>query len=172
MTNITPLDHIDRHGTIIRYTAAKARILENQRSSDVAILNEDDAAAAALLPRATAHNGFLAPTSRARRSLRDRAGALVSGLRDDRFPSSQPPEISLPGIHNLENAMGRLGGRMRRPSGSGDVPAACATAGLPHRSRKVAVIGEVAWINDSKGTNPDATAKSLAGVHPDRTWSC
>ena len=36
-------------------------------------------------------------------------------------------------------------------------------SGLPHRSRRVAVIGGVEWVNDSKGTNPDATVKSLAG---------
>ncbi len=166
VTNITP-DHIDRHGTIIRYTAAKARILENQRSSDVAILNEDDAAAAALLPRGR-RVGF----SRRRAvpgGVYESAGALVSEISGRPIPIVPTAEISLPGIHNLENAMAASAAAecagLRVPAIARGLRG---FAGLPHRSRKVAVIGEVAWINDSKGTNPDATAKSLAG-YPDRT---
>ncbi len=47
--NVTP-DHLDRHRTLAAYTAAKARIFENQGPGDGAVLNEDDAGARALAP--------------------------------------------------------------------------------------------------------------------------
>lgn len=40
--NITPPNHLDRHGTLGAYTAAKARILKFQKQADLAILNRDD----------------------------------------------------------------------------------------------------------------------------------
>src|SRR5439155_23518493 len=51
ITNITA-DHLNRHGTLEVYAAAKARILDAQAGDDWAILNADNAATAALAPRA------------------------------------------------------------------------------------------------------------------------
>ena len=47
LLNITP-DHLDRHADFDAYASAKARILENQRSTDTAVLNFDDPTIAAL----------------------------------------------------------------------------------------------------------------------------
>src|SRR5262249_34719765 len=136
--------------------------LENQRDSDAAVLNEDDAPTASLLPRGR-RIGF------------SRRGRVAGGIyrRDDEVVSeiSGPAarllglsEISIPGVHNLENAMAAAAAAeflgVERPR---IVESLRSFPGLPHRSRRVARIRDVEWINDSKGTNPDATVKSLAG---------
>ncbi len=161
VTNITP-DHLDRHGTIEKYAAAKARILENQRGSDAAVLNEDDPGA----------SGLAAPARRVGFSRRKAvAGGIyaergelvseISGAREEILPLA---DISLQGVHNLENAMAAAAAAQCLGA---PIPAIAgglrSFSGLPHRSRRVAVIGGVEWVNDSKGTNPDATVKSLAG---------
>jgi UDP-N-acetylmuramoylalanine--D-glutamate ligase len=161
ITNITP-DHLDRHGSMEGYAAAKARVFENQRGSDTAVLNEDDSATA----------GLVAPARRVGFSrLRPVRGGIykdhgdlvseISGVRTRLLPAA---EISLPGVHNLENA---LAAAAAAECLGVSVPAIAqglrSFSGLPHRSRKIGVIAGVEWVNDSKGTNPDATVKSLAG---------
>jgi UDP-N-acetylmuramoylalanine--D-glutamate ligase len=75
--------------------------------------------------------------------------------------------LSLPGAHNLENALAALAAAECL-----DAPPAAIEKGLtgfpglPHRSEKVAEASGVTWVNDSKGTNVDATAKSLEGRAP------
>jgi UDP-N-acetylmuramoylalanine--D-glutamate ligase len=75
--------------------------------------------------------------------------------------------LSLPGAHNVENALAALAAA--ECLGVGDAPIVAALtefAGLPHRSQLVAEARGVRWIDDSKGTNVDATAKSLEGFAP------
>jgi UDP-N-acetylmuramoylalanine--D-glutamate ligase len=166
VTNITP-DHIDRHRSFERYAAAKARIFEFQSGADVAILNEDDSAAARLEPRCR-RVGF----SRRRRvegGIDVESGAMFSEISGTRRRVIGVLEISLPGVHNLENALAATAAAeclridlesIRRGLSS--------FSGLPHRTQKVAEIDGVAWVDDSKGTNPDAVVKSLAGF-PDHS---
>jgi UDP-N-acetylmuramoylalanine--D-glutamate ligase len=73
--------------------------------------------------------------------------------------------VALPGAHNLENALAALAAAecLEAP------PAAIEEglshfAGLPHRTELVREEGGVRWVNDSKGTNVDATVKSLEGL--------
>jgi UDP-N-acetylmuramoylalanine--D-glutamate ligase len=164
VTNLTP-DHLDRHGTLEDYVSAKAKIFARQLPADAAVLNHDDPLSRRFDP----------PSRRVRFSRLEavapgawvEAGQIVVDVDGRRCDVVPVAEVSLPGVHNLENALAAA--------------AACACAGvpadvialglrefegLPHRSRKVGEIGGVAWINDSKGTNPDAVLKSLAG-YPD-----
>ena len=162
LTNVTP-DHLDRYAGFGDYAAAKARVFENQRGEDFAVVNADDPVAA----RAT---------SRARRvpfSRRERApggawsegGRLFSEVRGKRREVIPAERVALPGAHNLENALAALAAAdcLETP------PAAIEDgltrfAGLPHRTELVREEGGVRWVNDSKGTNVDATVKSLEGL--------
>ena len=75
-------------------------------------------------------------------------------------------DVPLAGVQNLENAMAAallaprpLGGASPRRS----APASRGFRGLPHRLERVGEAGGVAWYDDSKGTNPGATAKAIEG---------
>ena len=165
LTNITP-DHLDRYDGMADYTAAKARVFGRQGPQDYAVLNADD-------PRTLA-----IPTA-ARRVLFSRRGRPASGgawleagelhcdIAAPRHRVLAAERLALPGAHNLENALAALAAA--ECLGTPQEPIAGALAqfrGLPHRSELVGQARGVRWVDDSKGTNVDATAKSLEGFAP------
>lgn len=164
VTNITP-DHLDRHGSLEAYAAAKARIFENQRADDCAVVNEDDAGSRGLRPRAR-RVGF-SRRGRIPGGVYVEGKAVQSEVSGGRRRLLGLEEIALPGVHNLENAMAAAAAAQCLGVPPEIVALALAGfAGLPHRCTKVGEINGVAWVDDSKGTNPDAVVKSLAG-YPD-----
>lgn len=159
--NITP-DHIDRHGSMDAYIAAKAGIFLNQRHNDKVILNADDIGAFGLYnhPRA---NVYL--FSRQREIAR---GAFLEGgwivLRDggEKIAVCAACEVAIPGSHNLENALAAaLAAWLVGVSPHSIARVLRTFKGVPHRLEEVATIGGVTFINDSKGTNPEACIKAL-----------
>ena len=160
--NLTP-DHLDRYRSLDDYGAAKARIFESQHEAQVAVLNADDPLVARIAPRARRFEF----TRRGRPLL----GAWVEGAEVVADVAGSGPrrilrvdELSLPGTHNLENALAALAAVL--PLGVPPESAAGtlrAFKGLRHRTELVRVRSGVSWYNDSKGTNIDATLKSLEG---------
>src|SRR5260370_6591704 len=89
---------------------------------------------------------------------------LRVGGEERRIPRGS---LKLAGLANVENALAAW--LAARASGVGDVAvqiALGAFAGLPHRMVLVRERNGVRYINDSKGTNVDATLKSLEGFPP------
>ena len=170
--NLTP-DHLDRHGSFESYVEAKARILDNQRDDDCAVLNFDDPAVTRLADRA---RGRVVPFSS--------QGALDHGawfdagsvvLRDERGVSSRIPleGLRLSGLHNRENAVAAVATAWAAgadPGSSASATALAAFRGLPHRMEEIARIAGVVYVNDSKATNPGAAQQSLAGVTGPVVW--
>ena len=164
--NVAP-DHLDWHGSLGEYAAAKARIW----AGGTAIGNADDDLARDLLARA--------PGRRVGVTLRvPRAGELgvVEDLLVDRaFPDvageatelASFADVPVPGAHNVANALAAAA--LARAHG---VPAEAVREGLrafapdPHRNALVRVLDGVAWVDDSKATNPHAAAASLASYDP------
>jgi UDP-N-acetylmuramoylalanine--D-glutamate ligase len=73
-------------------------------------------------------------------------------------------DVPLEGVHNLENAMAAaLLARSACAEPTAIRAGLLGFTGLPHRMEKVGEAGGVAWYDDSKGTNPAATAKSIEG---------
>ncbi|SJZ32070.1 UDP-N-acetylmuramoylalanine--D-glutamate ligase [Enhydrobacter aerosaccus] len=161
--NITP-DHIDRHGDMAGYVEAKAHIFERQKAGDCAVIGIDDDYSRAIFERMAARPGIAAVPVALERPIAGgvsfRAGMLVDadGYRVD---FSDVP--TLPGDHNAQNAAcawaacRSLGvAREKIVEGLKTYP------GLPHRQERVASIGNVVYVNDSKATNADATARALS----------
>ena len=161
LTNVTP-DHLDRYASMEEYAAVKERIFANQREEDFAVVSGDDPIAARAKSRARR-----VPFSRrapASGGTWCEKGWLYSEARGRRREVLAADRLALPGAHNLENALAALA--------AADFLEAPPTAiekgliefrGLPHRTELVAEAGGVQWVNDSKGTNVDATLKSLEG---------
>ncbi|MGE5414172.1 MAG: UDP-N-acetylmuramoyl-L-alanine--D-glutamate ligase [Syntrophomonadaceae bacterium] len=167
LTNVTP-DHLDRHADFDAYVAAKARLFARQDGGDFAVLNADDEAA-----RSVATGGRRVLFSRRGRPRGAEASAWIEdgALRCDVGGAARAvvaaDRVALPGAHNLENALAALAA-----AACLGVPEAAIVdgltrfEGLPHRSELVAESDGVRWVDDSKGTNVDATAKSLEGRPP------
>jgi UDP-N-acetylmuramoylalanine--D-glutamate ligase len=160
LLNVTP-DHLDRHGSIEAYGAAKARMFENQTASDAAVVNADDQVA----PRYAPANPRVFWFSR---ETRVASGCYVRGeeivFRCDGTESVlfEKKNIGLRGSHNLENVLAASAAARL----AGVEPAAIAEgvrtfAGVEHRIEYVATISGVEYFNDSKATNVDATLKAL-----------
>jgi UDP-N-acetylmuramoylalanine--D-glutamate ligase len=166
--NLTP-DHLDRYRSLDDYGAAKARIFESQQEAQVAVLNADDPLVARIAPRARRFEFS--------RSRPVRLGAWVEGGDVVADAGAGPArvlgaaELSLPGAHNLENALAALAATL--PLGVPPESAARTLRsfkGLRHRTELIRVLRGVSWYNDSKGTNIDATLKSLEGFPDGRVF--
>jgi UDP-N-acetylmuramoylalanine--D-glutamate ligase len=161
--NITP-NHLDRHGTMEAYTAAKRRILEFQSTQDVAVLCRDDAGSWAL-----------------RSEVRGRLvsfgfGALPAGqdgsftadgilcLRDDgeEIPLLRRDQIQLRGEHNVMNILAAFA--IGAAAGLGPdamISAAEDFLGVAHRLEFVREWNGVHWYNDSIATAPERTMAAI-----------
>jgi UDP-N-acetylmuramoylalanine--D-glutamate ligase len=163
--NITP-DHLDRHRTFQAYVDAKARIFMNQEATDFAVLNADDPTCVALQQEGRV-KASLAWFSR-KHTLRDANGAYV---KDDQIiyrqngreqPVLSRHDIQLKGAHNLENVLAAVSMGMLAGCAPEQIKKAVSEfRAVEHRLELVATVGSVAFYNDSKATNVDATLKAL-----------
>jgi len=162
--NITP-NHLDRHGTMEAYTAAKARILEFQSDRDAAILGHDDIGAWNLrnkvrgklytfslhnlnegLNGAYLHDGLL--------NLRDGNAYLPLIMRE---------KINLRGDHNVSNVLAAfIIGHTAGFSLDAMLEAVEEFRGVEHRLELVRELRGVRWYNDSIATAPE---RSMAAIH-------
>ena len=161
--NVTP-NHLDRHGTMEAYTAAKARILEFQSGNDAAILGRDDKGAWGLrdkvrgrlftfsmddleegLDGAYLHDGLL--------NLRDGNAYLPLLLRE---------KIQLRGDHNVQNVLAAFAiGHAAGLPLDAMLEAVEEFRGVPHRLELVREWNGVRWYNDSIATAPE---RSMAAI--------
>ena len=161
--NITP-DHIDRHGDMAGYVAAKENIFARQQSGDCAVIGIDDQPSLAVYDKMAARSGIAAVPVALERPIAGgvsfRAGMLVDA---DGYRVDFADVPTLPGDHNAQNAACAWAvcrwldvPREKIVAGLKSYP------GLPHRQERVASVGNVIYVNDSKATNADATARALS----------
>ncbi len=166
LLNITP-DHLDRHGSLEEYVRVKFKVFENQREEDYCVYNADDALSSSLPERGL--KGWAVPFS-ARKSLsfgafvRD-GQIMIAGEQDQEIALCPVEALRIPGAHNLENALAAAATAYFAGVPAEAIGKALRTfAGVEHRIETVAEINGVAYINDSKGTNPDAAIKAILSV--------
>ena len=160
LLNVTS-DHLDRHGTLAAYRAAKLRMFAHQPASAVAVLPESfvDSDVGGDGRRVTFGAGPGA-------DLRERDGALW--WNSERLIAVDA--IRLPGRHNVENAMAASAAALSSGLPATAVATALAEfAGVEHRLELVAELDGVRYVNDSKATNVASTVVGIssypAGVH-------
>jgi UDP-N-acetylmuramoylalanine--D-glutamate ligase len=148
LLNITP-DHLDRHGTLENYAAAKARLFTMQSAGHAAIIGR---------------------AAEAGHHVLDDADDLVIGFIEDVATGNQAGWPALQGPHNLQNAGAAIAACAAIGLSDAQIAAGLATyPGLPHRMERVTKKHGVLWINDSKATNPDSSAPALAAF-PNTHW--
>jgi UDP-N-acetylmuramoylalanine--D-glutamate ligase len=156
LLNLTS-DHLDRHGTLDDYRAAKLRAFACQGDDDVAVFPRDlDVAQLG----GHARRVPFGPGG----ALDDRAGRLWW----EGEPLIGHDEIRLRGAHNRANAAAAAAIALARGIDRDAVRAGLQTfAGVEHRLEEIARVGGVLFVNDSKATNVASTLVALASFAPD-----
>lgn len=159
--NITE-DHLIRHYTMDCYIAMKRRIFENQKSSDLAVLNHDDPICVSMAEGLKARVAWFSRKQEVAQGAFVRDCRLVVRLGSRELTLCGTDEIGIPGPHNLENAMAAV--IIALDLGAPEeavVKALKEFKGVEHRIEFVRELDHVRYINDSKGTNPDSTVKAV-----------
>ena len=150
LLNITP-DHLDRYDGFEGYAASKARLFAMQSAGHDAVIGIGDAPSAAIARSLSAKGEHLTK--------------IAPGVCMDRsrWPSLQGP-------HNAQNALAAIAVARSLGIGEAEIDRGLESfAGLPHRMERVAERHGVAFIDDSKATNPESAAPAL-GAFPRIHW--
>jgi UDP-N-acetylmuramoylalanine--D-glutamate ligase len=161
--NITP-NHLDRHGTMEAYSAAKSRILRFQSEGDIAVLGRDDPGAWALRSKVRGHLhsfGFSKMEGDAEGTYYD-DGLLVLYEHHVDIPLLRREQVRLRGAHNVMNVLAAfaIGHAIGLPLDS-MLSAAEEFRGMSHRLELVRNQGGVCWYNDSIATAPERTMAAI-----------
>jgi UDP-N-acetylmuramoylalanine--D-glutamate ligase len=161
-------DHLDRHGDMAGYVAAKRAIFDRQAAEDIALVGIDDAGSREMAAWLRGRPARLITVSgqqsadvwAERGRLRDADGMILD--------MKEAP--ALPGAHNAQNAAAAAAlatafgvSRAEIARGLRSFP------GLPHRQQRVATIGGIDFVNDSKATNADAASRAV-GCYDRLVW--
>ncbi|HVA14080.1 MAG TPA: UDP-N-acetylmuramoyl-L-alanine--D-glutamate ligase [Stellaceae bacterium] len=173
LLNITP-DHLDRHGGMDGYVAAKTRIFAGQTARQTAVVGLDDAICQGIAKQLAASGHRVVPISTERAAS---GGVYVAGSRlIDDLDRQQAVALDLttlsrlPGRHNWQNAAAAFAAaRCLGVAADAAARGIASFPGLAHRQELIATIDGVRYVNDSKATNADATAKALA-CYDDICW--
>ena len=163
--NISP-DHLDRHGSMDGYVAAKKRIFRNQQPGDTAVVGIDDEHSQAVsmgLKRGPARVMQVSSEFALGRGVSAIEGRLFDSLTGKAVRVGDLGRAeALPGRHNHQNAAAAYAACRALGLDPAVIMAGIESfPGLPHRLELVAREGNVRFINDSKATNAQAAEQAL-----------
>ena len=166
LLNLSP-DHLDRHGDMTGYETAKRRIFRNQTDADTIVVGVDDVHGKRICTELLAQNGrSIIPVS-GLRSLGRGVCAIKSKLycvmgRNVEEIADFTLARTLEGTHNWQNAAAAYAATKSVGVSNKDIGGALLSfPGLAHRMEEIGTVAGVRYINDSKGTNIDATRQAL-----------
>jgi UDP-N-acetylmuramoylalanine--D-glutamate ligase len=198
LTNISP-DHLDRHGGMAGYVAAKTRLFQVMSPDKVALIGVDDDWGWTTVNTLNARRLRVTTiTTRTPPRCVDPSGGVPVDQIADRLPDQRPafeagrfiivdatdgrlvadgvaiadlvPARSLPGRHNAQNAAFAYAAARALGVGHQAAVAGLMTfPGLAHRMETVGHLGPVRFVNDSKATNADAARQALMS-YPTSFW--
>jgi UDP-N-acetylmuramoylalanine--D-glutamate ligase len=162
--NITE-DHLNRYGTMENYTAAKERIFENQTEDDFCVLNYDNDITRTMAGKQRSKIIWFSRQVTLESGVFIDEGEIVSAEDDGDHVICRTDEVKIPGAHNLENALAATAlARCYKIPERVIKHTLMTFPGVEHRIEFVRELNGVRYINDSKGTNPDATEKAAAAM--------
>lgn len=165
LLNVTP-DHLDRHGDMAGYIAAKYHIFDRQQAGDVAVIAVDDAYTQALSAKLKSAQPARKVIEVSAHNKLPQGITVIDGvIHDNVFDKAQyalGPLPRLNGQHNAQNiAVSYAAARARGITAEVIVKAVQSFQGLPHRMQYIAEYKHLLFVNDSKATNAVAAEQAL-----------
>ncbi|MGB0342849.1 MAG: UDP-N-acetylmuramoyl-L-alanine--D-glutamate ligase [Parvibaculales bacterium] len=162
LTNLTP-DHLDRHGDMEGYAAAKARLFANMAKASPAIIGCDSAASRAIADDfATQGHAVIRLVAAEQGDDTNIAYAAGAIFENGQLSVDLTNADALRGLHNAQNAAAAFAvGRALKLDAASMQAAFASFAGLAHRLQPVAQYRHLTFVNDSKATNPEAAMHAL-----------
>ncbi len=167
LLNVTP-DHLEWHGTMEAYAAAKERAFENLGEGDLAVVSVDDDWCRAVAGRCEARGLRVCRLSVAGEPAGPSAAFLrgdalvvrLDGAEHELLPAG---ELRVLGLHNAENALAAAVVALEAGATVEQVRAGLASfSPIEHRMEPAGTVAGVRYVNDSKATNTDSVEKALA----------
>lgn len=159
--NITP-DHLDRHKTMKSYIETKKSIYKNTNENDFIILNKDDEVTSRVRVNTNADVLYWSTKTSLKKGAFVEEGYLVADIGYGKQRIIKTEDIFIPGEHNLQNAMAAVLMAMTYGIDINIISNVLRDfRGVEHRIEFVDTINGVAFYNDSKGTNPDASIRAV-----------
>ena len=159
--NITP-DHIERHGNMANYIAAKANIFKYQTKDDVLILNADDPIVKGFATGAKAKVCFISCKTILPSGVYIENGNFTINLSGKKQVVCAVNDMKIFGAHNEQNALGAIACAYYAGVTVENMAKILKSfKGVEHRIEYVKTINGVPYYNDSKATNTDSTIKAL-----------
>ncbi len=156
-------DHLNRHHTMENYARAKMNIFAKQNEQEICVLNYDDEITRSMAESCSAKLVYFSRTSKLEKGIYlDEEKNIVANLSGEVEFVMNSKELSLPGGHNLENSMAAMAICLEYGVDIEIIKEVLKTfKAVEHRLEYVETIDGVAYVNDSKGTNPDSTIKAV-----------
>lgn len=163
--NLTP-DHLDRHYTFDNYARIKFDIAKNQTDKDFCILNYDDPEV--VKRRNLVKNAkviFFSKETPLTDGVYCKNGKIVINDDGEETEVMAADELQILGSHNLENALAAVAITYYMGIPVDIIHSVCKEfQGVEHRIEYVKTVRDVAYYNDSKGTNPDAAIRGIQAM--------
>ncbi len=157
--NVTE-DHLNRHYTMENYIFLKAKLLKNLTETEYAVLNYDDPITRSFAEKTRAQVVYF--------SMREAVhGAYFMGgdLYFEKEKILSASDLALDGAHNIQNALAAIAvAKTVGIDSQSIITALTSFKGIKHRLEFVAEVNGVKYVDDSKGTNVDATLKAVAAM--------
>ena len=159
VTNISE-DHLNRHYNMENYIFLKSKILRNLRESEFAVLNYDDDIVRDFSRSTKATTVFFSMNERVDGAYYENGSLYFNGEK-----YLDVKDMTLNGAHNIYNALACIATAHIMGLDKNKVASAiCSFKGISHRIEIIKKSGGVTYINDSKGTNVDATLKAVQAM--------
>jgi len=165
LLNLTE-DHMDRFGTMEYYSECKMRLFENMTEDDFAIFNAEDELCRKYAATLTRPNvlWFDASGNECEGAYIEN-GNIIYKYKGVKTVICPREDLGIPGKHNLENALAAVCLAMSMGIDAESIAETLRTfPGVEHRLEYVCTRGGVRFVNDSKGTNVDATQKAIEAM--------
>ncbi len=162
--NITE-DHMDRHKTMENYIEAKLRVYKNLDENDYVVINADDKILKTCTIKTKATILYFGLGNNIEKGAYVKDGYIYFNKGNGPIRICKAEEVYIPGEHNLYNALAAVCVAGAMDVDANDMKNTLITfKGVEHRIETVCVYNGVTYINDSKGTNPDAAIKAIEAM--------